>query len=142
MISKKGAIIGLIIIVAALAFSAVAFKGSVVSYVSFAEAMQATDTSVQIMGAPVQGMMGYNDAEHALHFYIRDDQGVTMAVVYHGPKPEDMDTASAKGAKIAVQGTYDPTLHTFVADKLLVKCPSKYNGTGGVQQRTYHSTPS
>ena len=134
---QKGAIFGLVIIVAALAFSATAFKSSLVNYIPFPEALKATDTTVQIMGAPVQGTMVYDDTAHALRFVLDDGQGHQIPVVYHGPKPEDMDSAAAKGTKIAVQGTYDPTQSQFGADKLLVKCPSKYNGTGGPQERSY-----
>ena len=137
---NKGAIIGVLVIVAALAFSATAFKSSLVNYIPFPDAMKATDTTVQVMGAPVQGTMIYDGVAHALRFLLRDDRSRTLPVVYHGPKPEDMDSASAKGTKIAVQGTYDPAQRQFVADKLLVKCPSKYNGTGGPQERSYGST--
>ena len=144
---QKGAILGLVIIVAALGFSATAFKSSLVSYIPFPEALKATDTTVQIMGAPVQGTMAYDDTAHALRFVLDDGQGHQMPVVYHGPKPEDMDSAAAKGTKIAVQGTYQPVVQSvnsdqgrFVADKLLVKCPSKYNGTGGPQERSYGSS--
>ncbi|MBV9849483.1 MAG: cytochrome c maturation protein CcmE [Armatimonadetes bacterium] len=135
----KGAILGLVIIVAALGFSANAFKSSLINYIPFADAMKATDATVQVMGAPVEGTMIYDDAAHAMRFLLRDDQNQTLPVIYHGPKPEDMDSASAKGTKIAVQGTYDPAQHQFVADKLLVKCPSKYNGAGG-QERSYGSS--
>ena len=107
---QKGAILGLVIIVAALGFSATAFKSSLVNYIPFTEALKATDTTVQIMGAPVQGTMAYDDAAHALRFVLDDGQGHQMPVVYHGPKPEDMDSAAAKGTKIAVQGTYQPTV--------------------------------
>ena len=134
----KGAILGLVIIVAALGFSASTFKSSLVSYIPFSDAMKAADTTVQVMGAPVEGTMKYDDTEHALRFALRDDRNQTLPVIYHGPKPEDMDSASAKGTKIAVQGTYDPAQRQFVADKLLVKCPSKYNG-GSNQERSYGS---
>jgi cytochrome c-type biogenesis protein CcmE len=34
-----------------------------------------------------------------------------------------------KAAKITAQGTYSKTQQVFQADNLLVKCPSKYQGT-------------
>ena len=136
---NKGAIIGLVIILAALGFGATTFKSGLINYVPFLDAMQATNTTVQIMGAPMQSTMIYDDVTHALHFVLADGQGHQMPVLYHGPKPEDMDSASAKGTKIAVQGTYDPAQRQFVADKLLVKCPSKYNNGSG-QERRYGSS--
>src|SRR5690349_18639835 len=131
---NKGAVIGLIIIVAALAFGGMAFKNSLVSYVPFAEARTATDTSVQIIGAPLPGM---TYADGALHFRMRDDTGAVMPVVFHGPKPEDMDSAMSKAAKITAQGTFDRAQGIFVADNLLVKCPSKYQGAPGGTERSY-----
>jgi cytochrome c-type biogenesis protein CcmE len=127
---NKGAIFGLIIIVAALAFSAVAFKNNLVNAVPFQEAMRATDSDVQIMGAPAAGTMAYDSSLHALRFSMRDTSGQMMPVVYKGPKPDDLDSAMSKAVAINATGTYDPNQHVFVADTLLVKCPSKYQGQG------------
>ena len=126
---NKGAVIGLIIIIGALAFSAVAFKNNLVNAVPFAEAMKATDTDVQVMGAPVAGTMTYDTAAHALHFTMQEKTtGQILPIVYKGPKPEDLDSAMSKAVAINVTGTYDPAQRVFAADKLLVKCPSKYQG--------------
>jgi cytochrome c-type biogenesis protein CcmE len=133
---NKGAIIGLVIIVAALAFSALAFKNNLVNAVPFAEAMKATDSDVQVMGAPVKGTMAYDTAAHALRFDLRDTAGRTLPVVYQGPKPDDLDSAMSKAVAINAQGTYDPKRQVFVADNLLVKCPSKYQGQG-TTERSY-----
>ena len=132
---NKGAIIGLIIIVAALGFSAVAFKNNLVNAVPFAEAVKATDSDVQIMGAPIAGTMNYDQALHALRFALRDTSGQTMPVVYKGPKPEDLDTAMSKAVAINATGTYDPKQGVFVAETLLVKCPSKYQGQETTERR-------
>ncbi len=126
---NKGAVIGLVIIVAALAFSGLAFKNNLVNAVPFADAVKATDSDVQIMGAPVKGTMSYHDTAHALRFDLKDTSGAVMHVVYQGPKPEDLDSAMSKAVAINAQGTYDAKQHAFVADNLLVKCPSKYQGT-------------
>jgi cytochrome c-type biogenesis protein CcmE len=134
---NKGVAIGIILIVACLAFSAVMFKKSLVNYVSFSEATKATDTSVQIMGAPVAGTMAYDSMAHALHFEMTDGHGAIMPVVFKGPKPEDLDTAMTKATKITAQGSYDTGRSAFVADNLLVKCPSKYQGTKGGADRSY-----
>ena len=127
---NKGAVIGLTIIVAALAFSGLAFKNNLVNAVPFAEAMKATDSDVQIMGAPITGTMNYDTNVHALRFDMRDTAGLVMPVVYQGPKPEDLDSAMSKAVAINATGTYDVKQGAFVADTLLVKCPSKYQGQG------------
>ncbi len=126
-----GAIVGLVLIGGTLAFCGSTFKSALINYVPFAQARAATDTSVQIMGAPVAGTMQYDSAAHDLHFTVRDTQGALMPVVFKGPKPEDLDTAMTKATKITAQGTYDKAQQVFVADNLLVKCPSKYQGAGG-----------
>ena len=136
---NKGAVIGLVIIIAALAFSAVAFKNNLVNAVPFQEARQATDSDVQVMGAPVAGTMRYDSTSHALRFTILEKPtGQTLAVVYKGPKPDDLDSAMSKALAINAQGTYDPAQKAFVADNLLVKCPTKYQGQG-TTERSYGS---
>ena len=57
-----------------------------------------------------------------------------MPVIYQGPKPEDLDSAMTKAVAINAQGTYDPKQQVFVADNLLVKCPSKYQGQGATER--------
>ena len=126
---NKGAVLGLIIIIGALAFSAVAFKNNLVNAVPFVEAVRATDADVQVMGTPMAGTMVYDSSVHALRFTLREDATQrTLPVVYKGPKPEDLDSALAKAVAINATGTYDASQQAFVADKLLVKCPSKYQG--------------
>ena len=133
---NKGAAIGLVVIVGALAFSAVAFKNNLVNAVPFSEAILATDSDVQVMGAPMQGTMSSDTSLHALRFTMRDASGQTLPIVYKGPKPDDLDSAMSKAVAINAQGTYDPTQKAFIADNLLVKCPSKYQGQG-TTERSY-----
>ncbi len=132
---NKGAIIGLTIIIGALGFSALAFKNNLVNAVPFSDAIKATDSDVQIMGKPVAGTMDYDTSAHALRFALQDDAGQTLPVIYKGPKPDDLDTAMSKAVAINAQGTYDPARHVFVADNLLVKCPSKYQSQGTTERR-------
>ncbi|BDI32294.1 hypothetical protein CCAX7_43450 [Capsulimonas corticalis] len=132
-----GLIIGVVIIISCLVFSAKLFKGSLINYVPFSEAREATGQTVQIMGAPAAGTMQYNTSEHALHFALTDEKGETMPVVFKGPKPEDLDTAMTKATKITAQGSYSPATSTFVAENLLVKCPSKYQGSNDSGERSY-----
>ena len=134
-----GKIIGLAIIVVCLAAVPFLFKQTAMNYVPFAEAAKATDTTVQIMGAPTKGSMYYDEGQHMLHFSLDDGQGTVMPVVYKGAKPEDLDTAMSKASKITAQGTFNPSAKTFVAENLLVKCPSKYQGQGDTE-RTYGKT--
>ena len=134
---NKGAVIGLVIIIAALTFSAVAFKNNLVNSVPFAEAIKATDSDVQVMGVPVAGTLAYDSAAHVQCFAMRETAtNQILPVTYKGPKPEDMDSAFSKAVAINATGTYDPAQKVFVADKLLIKCPSKYVN-GQTTDRSY-----
>jgi len=123
-----GAIVGLVVIAATLAFCATSFKSTLISYVPISEAKAAGDASVQIMAAPVAGTTVFDSTLHALRFVMDDGKGGRIPVIYRGPKPEDFDTAAQRGYKIVAQGSYDTRQQAFVADTLLVKCPSKYQG--------------
>ena len=137
--SAVGKIIGVAIILICIAAVPALYKQSAMDYVPFAEAAKSTDTTVQIMGAPTKGSMYYDEAGHMLHFNLDDGRGTTMPVVYKGPKPEDLDTAMSKASKITAQGTYSKAAGTFVAENLLVKCPSKYQGQADTE-RSYGKT--
>ncbi len=134
---KLGSIITICVIAAAMLFGAVAFKNSLVAYVPFSQAVQAAETgsTVQIMGVPEKGQTAFDQASGCLHFVLAE-QGTSsvMPVVFKSPKPDNFDQA----VKIAAIGHYDPAAKTFVADNLLVKCPSKYAGdTSGQTNRSY-----
>jgi cytochrome c-type biogenesis protein CcmE len=58
-------------------------------------------------------------------FYLKDSSGEVMEVVYHGVKPANFEQATS----IVALGTYKDG--RFDSDKLLVKCPSKYQAEGG-----------
>lgn len=131
-----GKVIGVTIIVACLGFAVYLSKSSLVTYVPFQEAKAATESTVQIMGAPVPGTMEYDSSAHQLHFAIKDETGQVMPVVFSGPKPEDLDTAMSRATRIGAQGSYNRADGTFKAENLVVKCPSKYDG-GDSQDRQY-----
>ncbi len=54
-------------------------------------------------------------------FYLIDDKGLEMKVVYNNPKPQDFE----KSEKVVIIGTMKND--EFLASSLLLKCPSKYN---------------
>lgn len=56
-----------------------------------------------------------------LRFQLRDSLNNEMTVVYSNPKPSDFDRSD----KVVVIGKVQQD--QFVASKILLKCPSKYN---------------
>jgi cytochrome c-type biogenesis protein CcmE len=116
-------LVGFIIIAVFLILAAFSFRKSITPYVSFREA-KASGETVQIIGKLVPGSSVYDTSQVDLSFQLLSRQGEPMPVVYSsGPKPANFEEAT----EIVVIGTYDGK--RFVADQLLVKCPSKYQGS-------------
>jgi cytochrome c-type biogenesis protein CcmE len=54
---------------------------------------------------------------------MKDEQGAVRQVQYLNPKPANFEDAE----KLVIEGTANGDV--FVANHILVKCPSKYNET-------------
>ncbi|KPJ50295.1 MAG: hypothetical protein AMJ41_01620 [candidate division Zixibacteria bacterium DG_27] len=116
-------LVGLIVIALFLALAISSFRESITPYVSFSEA-RASGETVQIIGKLVPGSSVYDTSRVALSFQLLSRQGEPMPVAYSsGPTPANFEEAT----EIVVIGKYDG--EKFVADQLLVKCPSKYQGS-------------
>ena len=96
---------------------------SVTPYVSIAEA-RASANNVQVKGlldknfSPVQTCDEFT-------FSLRDENsGETLRVKFDGVKPDQFDDAY----HIVAVGKFDSSDDSFHAKKLLIKCPSKYEG--------------
>ena len=131
---NKRYIVGLGIIAVCGVVALFAFKGSVTPYVGFAEA-KTLGRSCQVMGEIDKEKVHYDVANAALHFNIIDDSGLVMPVVYHGVTPGNFDQAK----DVVCSGQYDDG--TFVAERLLVKCPSKYQGLEAEGEENPHASP-
>ena len=114
-------LIGIAIIIIFVVFGALSFKKTLTPYVSFGEA-ERTGAPVQIIGEVVFPEVNYDTSAHLLRFPIVDENGDSMTVVYGGTKPANFEQAE----EVVVIGRYKNGV--FVADQLLVKCPSKYQG--------------
>ena len=116
----------------ACGFAFTSFNQALTPYVSYPEA-RATDRPVQVAGALFQQTSSYSDEKEALLFTLEDpESGETLQVRYHGPKPANFDEAIS----IVAIGNYNRSEDTLVAEKLLVKCPSKYQGSE-IEEKTY-----
>ena len=111
---------GLAIILAALAYGAQAFVTNLVPYVPFAQARTATGT-VQIMGK--LDKQSIQSGLQELLFDIVDKEGDKMTVSFTSARPPNFEMA----IEITAIGKYDGQI--FRAKNLLVKCPTKYQGT-------------
>ncbi len=123
---------GALLLASFAGFSFASFRQNLTPYVSYPEAMRA-GRSVQVAGALAQGSTSYDEDATALLFTLRDpESSQTLRVRYHGVKPANFEDAIS----IVAIGRYDTGKAEFAANKLLVKCPSKYQGT---EVKTYGS---
>jgi cytochrome c-type biogenesis protein CcmE len=115
---------GMLLLVAFAAFSFTVFKDSMTPYVSYERARQG-DRIVQVAGALEKGSYSYAAARESLFFTLADPKTKqTLRVRYKGLKPANFEDAIS----IVAIGHYDDKAQEFEANKLLVKCPSKYQG--------------
>lgn len=117
-------LLGGVLLVAFAGFALSSFQESLTPYVSYQQAM-AAERTVQVAGALEQGTSDYDLESENLRFTLRDEQsGDLMPVRYAGLKPANFEDAIS----IVAIGRWDAATEEFAADKLLVKCPSKYQG--------------
>lgn len=123
---KTSYLFGVVLLIAFAGFSAQSFNEALTPYVSYEQA-RGGDRTVQVAGALQAGSSGYDEGEQALHFTLVEEAGgATLPVRYEGLKPANFEEA----VSIVAIGRYDAGGDVFHADKLLVKCPSKYQGAG------------
>ncbi len=124
--------VGGVAIVAFVAFGAGAFRDNLTPYVSFEHARRTAD-AVQVAGSLVPGSDRYDEATARLYFSIQDERGDHLLVSYRGTKPGNFNEATQIVAIGRYRGDH------LEAEKLLVKCPSKYQG---VEEKAYSAGAS
>lgn len=124
MSKKVSYLLGAVLLLAFGGFALSAFQESLTPYVSYDDA-RASGRTVQVAGGLVAGSSGYDDTTDKLFFTLIDEETqATLPVLYTGVKPANFEDA----VSIVAIGTYEAQGEVFAADKLLVKCPSKYQG--------------
>ena len=103
------------------------FADSVTPYVGIAEA-RTSQRNVQVRGLPDDTVEPHMENEMFVFSIADEETGEKMLVRYKGIKPDTFDEAY----HIVAIGKY--TGDAFVADKLLIKCPSKYEAEQGKVQ--------
>ena len=117
-------LLGAVLLLAFAGFSLSSFKETLTPYVPYAQARE-TSRVVQVAGALEKGSSSYEDARDFLYFTIQDPKThESLRVRYKGLKPANFEDAIS----IVAIGQYDEGSKEFEAHKLLVKCPSKYQG--------------
>ena len=130
---KAKYIIGGVIIVVFMIWGASAFLDTTIQYVSIEKAKN-SKKMVQVMGKVDFDTKKYDAEKSRLEFAVYDAEAETkvgaemMNVVYYGVVPGNFDQATS----VVLKGK--PDGNEFVADQMLVKCPSKYQGEEGEYQ--------
>lgn len=128
---KTSHIIGIVVIAIAIGMIIVA-AGDAGQYVSFdeafAKAQNGNNQNVHVVGKLKKDSHGkYTGMEYnpqidpnVFKFVLVDSKGQAVKVTYHSPKPNDFERAE----QVVVVGKASGK--EFVANKILMKCPSKY----------------
>jgi cytochrome c-type biogenesis protein CcmE len=113
-------IAGIGIILIAVIYGVFGFQSGFRSYTQSVDEAVASSRSVQLAG--FLGSTGEYDAKGRFAFMLQDENGKLVKVVSDDPRPANFEQAIS----IVAIGRYDQGEQAFMADDLLVKCPSKY----------------
>jgi cytochrome c-type biogenesis protein CcmE len=122
-------IIGGIIIVLFIVWGGYSFMQTTVQYVSIEKA-RTSELTVQVMGKIDFDLVNFNAEQQRLEFAIYDAEATNeataerMPVMYHGVVPGNFEQATS----VVLKGKSSNGI--FLAEQMLVKCPSKYQGEG------------
>ena len=128
---KKSHIMGIVVIAMAMGII-LTTAGDASSYVTFEEAKRRGSdgdrSKIHVVGklkkTESDEVMDITPSKDQLSFtfVMLDENEAEQKVFYPNPIPQDFD----RSEQVVVVGSYQKDL--FVADKILLKCPSKYQG--------------
>jgi cytochrome c-type biogenesis protein CcmE len=118
----------LVVIALAGVLMMMSFAGNVTEYSTFKEARE-SGKEVHVV-AQWQKEKPWKNEANKFSFYLKDSLNNSELVVYYDPMPVNFETAD----KVVVGGKYDAKEGAFVANQILMKCPSKYDNAEQAQQ--------
>lgn len=133
-------IIGGIIIVLFVVWGGYSFMQTTIQYVSIEQA-RSSERTVQVMGKIDFDMVEFNAEKKRLEFAIYDAEATNeataerMPVTYYGVVPGNFEQATS----VVLKGKTSDGV--FVAEQMLVKCPSKYQGEGAADYQDIREHP-
>jgi cytochrome c-type biogenesis protein CcmE len=83
---------------------------------------EALDSGRSVQLAGFLGSTGNYDEAGNFTFDLQDNTGTMVKVVHAKPRPANFEQA----VSVVAIGHYDAAQGVFIADDLLIKCPSKY----------------
>ena len=125
---KPKTIVGLVAMALFAGLLFVNFGEQVGGYMNFAEAA-ASGSKAHVVGTWAKNQpTAYDRAANVFTFHMRDESGQVHKVRYNDPKPANFEDAE----QLVVEGYAQDDV--FVAEHILVKCPSKYNDAKGLEK--------
>lgn len=118
---KRSYIIALVILAVSVGVI-IALSADLTTYEDFESAQDMEGKEVKVVGELSKDKEMVYDPENPNYFsfYMTDENGVEMKVVYKDSKPTDFE----RSEQIVVTGAYEDGV--FYASDILTKCPSKY----------------
>lgn len=128
---KNKYLFGGFIIVVFLGFMVYLFTQSNIRYENNFQKVMKQDKIVKATGSWVKDKSYMIDkANRTFSFYIEDNNGNQMKVIYDGTMPNNFESALS----VVVTGEYKDGY--FHASSILTKCPSKYEGQNVKDMKT------
>lgn len=123
---KPKTIVGILLLVGFSSVLLMNFGSQVGGYMNFVQAEEA-GTRAHVVGDWVrERAFSYNTSTNVFSFHMTDELGNTREVHYANPKPPNFEDAE----QLVVEGYTSGEI--FVAKNILVKCPSKYEQSEGL----------
>ncbi|MBO6575381.1 MAG: cytochrome c maturation protein CcmE [Rhodothermales bacterium] len=119
---KTKTIFGIVFLVGFTGLLLSSFGEQVGGYMDFEQA-EAEGAKAHVVGMWVDDgePFTYNPSTNVFSFTMADEKGNVRRVHYQNPKPANFEDAE----KVVIEGY--PDGDEFIAENILVKCPSKYN---------------
>lgn len=125
---KPKTIIGLVVMAGFAGLLLMSFGDQVSGYMNFAQAEE-SGAKAHVVGTwAKQQPVHYDRADNVFTFHMQDEAGQIRKVRYANPKPSNFEEAE----QLVVEGYARDDV--FVAEHILVKCPSKYNDAKGLDK--------
>lgn len=105
------------------------------TYTTFAEAAENPGMQYQVVGVPdTNKALEYDPASSPyFSFHMTDRDGNGKRVKFRGSKPQDFELSDQVVVTVSFDGS------EFIASKILMKCPSKYNNGNEVEVKATES---
>ena len=99
------------------------------TYSNFQEASENPEMEFIVIGKlNLEKEMTYDpEVSPYFSFFLVDEDGLEQEVKFTGTKPQDFERSD----QVVITGKYQDD--AFMASKILMKCPSKYNNGGDVE---------